>query len=127
MKIDPPPVKTPDKVRMLAPDFFQRLLTTVRLLWFNFDLRSYEELSGTTAGSQGASVNIAHGVNSSKIISVSAVVYPTSSTGVVPNSTTSGYEYSVSFDATSIIITNSASNSASILSKPVAVFITVKK
>lgn len=127
MKIDPPPVKTPDKVRILAPDFFQRLLTTVRLLWFNFDLRAYEELTGTTASSQGASATVAHGVDASKIISVSAVVRPTSSTGYPPNTTTAGYEYSVSFDSTNITVTNSAANSGSILSKPVAVFITVKK
>lgn len=127
MKIDPPPVKTPDKVRILAPDFFQRLLTTVRLLWFNFDLRAYEQYAGTTASTQGASANVAHGVDASKIISVSAVVNPSASTGVVPNTTASGLEYSVSFDATNITITNSAANSSGILSKSFAVFITVKK
>lgn len=127
MKIDPPPVKTPDKVRILAPDFFQRLLTTVRLLWFNFDMRSYNELTGTTDSLQGGSVSIAHGFDSSKIVSVSAVVYPTLTDGRVPGDTTAGYEYSVRFDSTNVIVTNSAANSSNILSKTLSVFIVVRK
>jgi hypothetical protein len=127
MKIDPPPVKAPDNVRLLAPDFFQRLLTTVRLLWYNFDLRSYEQYAGTTASTQGASVTVAHGVDAAKIINLCAVVNPSASTGVIPNTTTAGLEYTVSFDATNITITNSAANSSGILSKTFAVFITVKK
>jgi hypothetical protein len=127
MKIDPPPVKAPDKVRLLAPDFFNRLLTTVRLLWYNFDLRSYEQYAGTTASTQGASVTVAHGVDAAKIINLCAVVNPSASTGVIPNTTTAGLEYTVSFDATNITITNSAANSSGILLKSFAVFITVKK
>lgn len=127
MIIDPPPVKAPDSVRMLGPDFFQRLLTTVRLLWFNFDLRSYSELTGTTAGSQGGTVSIAHGVDSSKIISVTAVVRPAASDGRVPGDTTTGYEYSVKFDSTNVVVTNSAANSSNILSKSLSIFIVVKK
>lgn len=127
MKIDPPPVKAPDKVRILAPDFFQRLLTTVRLLWFNFDLRSYNELTGTTDSLQGGSASIAHGVDASKIISVSAVVNPSTNNGRAPRDVETGYEYSVRFDATNVIVTNSAANSANILSKPLFVFIVVRK
>lgn len=125
--IDPPPIHAPDKVRTLAPDFFKRLLTTVRLLWYNFDLRSYSELTGTTASSQGGTTSVAHSVDSSKIISVSAVVYPTSSTGRLPRDSETGYEYSVKFDPVNIIVTNSASNSSNILSKPLSLLIIVKK
>ena len=127
MKIGPPPAKTPDKVRILAPDFFARLLTTVRLLWFNFDLRSYSELTGTTAALQGGTASIAHGVDASKIISVNAVVYATATDGIVPGDSTAGYEYSVKFDSTNVIVTNSAANSSNILSKSLSVFIVVRK
>lgn len=127
MTIDPPPIKAPDKVRILGPDFFARLLTTVRLLWFNFDLRSYTELTGTSASTQGGTTSITHGVDSSKIISVSAVVYPTSTTGVPQNTSIAGYEFALSFDATNVVVTNSAANSSNILSKSLSVFIVVRK
>ena len=125
--INPPPLKVPERLLALAPSFLQQLLTTVRLLWFNFQQRPVSTLRGTTASAQGGTATIAHGLDSSRIVSVSVVVKPTGSTGRLPGDSTSGYEYSVNFDATNINIVNHASNSSGILSKPLSVFITAEK
>lgn len=81
-------------------------------------------LTGTTESSQGGVVSVAHGLTASKILSVQAVIEHTTG-AFVPNGYTyaAGYDASVSWDATTILIANSPTNSANILAKPVKIIV----
>ena len=82
-------------------------------------------VSGTTGASQGAQTSIAHGITSTKIVSIAGIVFYTSTNGMPPAYTRlAGYEYSIEFDGTNIYQTNSATNSSNILSKTFDVVIT---
>lgn len=79
-------------------------------------------LKGTTASTQGAGVNIAHGVTASKIISVSAQLDRGDGTYYPPEQTANvGYQYSLVWGGSNILVINSAANSSLILSKAITV------
>lgn len=74
-------------------------------------------LSGTTASTQGATTLVAHGLNSTKIISITGLIYYQAN-GVVPlNSRQANYASVGATDVTNFSITNEANNSLGILSK----------
>jgi len=86
------------------------------------------KLTATTNVAQGGQTLIVHGLNSTKILSVSVLVEYTAGAGLPPNYTTNpGYEYEYFFNSTSIIVWNKAANSANILSKPVRVLVTYEE
>lgn len=90
------------------------------------------EITGTTAGSEGATAQAAHGVTSSKIISATALVFSDANTGWTPSCTlgefgTSGYGYCLNFDGTNVFITNHPTESENILSKAFVVTIFYKE
>ena len=75
-------------------------------------------LTGTTAATENNSAAVAHGLTSSKIRSVSAVVFYSADSAISPGYTYSaGYQYDVSTSSTSVIILNHPTNSENILSK----------
>jgi hypothetical protein len=79
-------------------------------------------LTGTTAATQGGAVFVAHGVNPSKIISISALVeYGTSSYVTQSHQFSAGYYFDISTSSGTINIANSPTSSAAILSKPVKI------
>lgn len=88
-----------------------------------------KKITGTTDSSQGGQTTIAHGLDASKIISVTSQVYYNSNTDfVLPSHTWSaGYEYNLSVDTTNIYVNNSGANSSNILSKPVTILITYEE
>ena len=75
-------------------------------------------LTGTTAGTEGGFTNVAHGLTSSKIRQIHAVVYYAADSAVIPGHTRSaGYFFTVNFDGTNVLVGNDATNSENILSK----------
>jgi hypothetical protein len=74
-------------------------------------------ISGTTSAAQGGAVNVAHGINVAKIISVVGVIYY-SATGNLPfGSRQPGCGSYWATDATNFSLTNETGNSSAILSK----------
>jgi hypothetical protein len=74
-------------------------------------------LSGTTASTQGGTTWAVHGLNSTKIISITGLIYYQTDGAVPLNSRQANYASVWATNATSIGITNEASNSSGILSK----------
>jgi hypothetical protein len=92
----------------------------------NATARQERELTGTTASTQGGSVNVPHGVTRGKIVKINAVV-DTGSLTVPMNCAEAGYAFSCRADASNIIVTNLASNSANVLSKAITITVTIKE
>src|SRR5258706_434449 len=86
------------------------------------------EFSGTTAASQGDSVNVAHGLNSARILSLDVLVEYTAGSFIHHSYTyNSGYDFSFFITPANIVVGNSSSNSNQILSKPFKMLVTYKQ
>ena len=84
----------------------------------------YKKITGTTPASQGNLISVAHGLTSTKIVSIDAVVHQASGEGCSNSYTVSaGFQYDYSYDSTNAFITLTASNSANILSKSFTIII----
>lgn len=79
---------------------------------------NYIKKTGTTSGTPNTGVNVAHTVTLAKIVSVEAIC-----NGHLPNDTTTGYQYSVSWDSTNVTVTPHATNGTSVLTQPFTVVI----
>jgi hypothetical protein len=87
-----------------------------------------KKLTGTTANVQGGAVTVAHGLTATKILSISVRVHHPSGESVPPEySNAGGYQFSFYNNSVNVAVLNSASNSASILSKPFTVLITYEE
>lgn len=86
------------------------------------------KLTGTSANAQGNQVGIAHGLNSSKILSVS-VMMEWSAGQWIPASygATAGYEFDYFVSGTNVQVINKTANSVNILSKPIKILITYEE
>jgi hypothetical protein len=83
-----------------------------------------KKLTGTTNAAEGSNVGIAHGVTASKIISITATVTAANGNTVVHEYTgAAGYQFHLLYDATTVYITNHATNSENIVSRPAVVTI----
>lgn len=83
-----------------------------------------KKLTGTTGAAEGARTSIAHGLTGAKIIGINALVTYATNAKVAPGNTTStGYNFDVSFDATNVYIDLHSTNSEKITSKAVDVLI----
>lgn len=81
-----------------------------------------KRLSGTTNASEGGQTPIAHGLTSSKVLGAIVVVRSDAATSFPPNHTYNvGYQYDFHITSTYVYINNHATNSDSILSKPIIV------
>jgi hypothetical protein len=85
-------------------------------------------LTGTTAGAEGASVSVAHGLTGAKIVSSTCIVRHTTNGGIFPESRdigATGYEYSLILDSggANFVVRNSPSNSSNILTKPFTIMV----
>ena len=87
----------------------------------------HKKITGTTASTQGGLVNVSHGVTESKIIAVTALVYDGSNHYPPRFTFYATREYDFYTGNGSIVIANSAANSASILSKTFKVMITYEE
>ena len=86
------------------------------------------ELTGTTASTQGGVVGLAHGLTSSKIISITAMVSYSAGSYIPPSyQGSSGYEFNWYVTGSNVEIWNQSGNSANILSKPIIVTIIYKQ
>lgn len=86
------------------------------------------KFTGTTNAAQGGTINIAHGLISSKILAVNIWVDYALGSSVPPSYNASvGYEYDYYITTTNIIIWNKTGNSSSILSKPFRILITYEQ
>ena len=85
-----------------------------------------KKLMGTTGSEQGAQINIAHGLNSAKILAVNVLVQYASEGYDVPSSYTfnPGYEFTYYVTSTDIWIWLKSGNSATIVSKPFKILVT---
>jgi|GEM_PF-1559510 len=86
------------------------------------------KLTGTTASMQGSQIGIAHGLSSSKILSVSVMV-EWSAGQWIPASygASGGYEFDFFVSTTGVQVINKSANSVNILSKPVKILITYEE
>lgn len=81
-------------------------------------------ITGTTAATQGATVNVAHGVPGGlKVTSLTGVIFYAAGQVVPINSRQANYASIVSTNTTDFSITNETGNSSAILSKPFSVTI----
>lgn len=87
-----------------------------------------KKLTGTTALTEGASVNIPHGLGATKILAVDIHINY-STTAYVGNSHLrfAGYQSDYIHDSTNIRVYNVAGNSVNILGKPVTILITYEE
>lgn len=86
------------------------------------------KLTGTTSSSQGGAVNISHGLNSSKILSITVLVEHLTGSFVHHSYTDqSGYNFNFAIGSTNIVVYNSATSSGSILNKPIKIMITYEE
>ena len=85
-----------------------------------------KKLTGTTSATDGGSVAIAHGLTSSKILSVSVLVSITNGF-IPPNYLSPGLHFYWHEVLGSIIVTNEPGGSAQILSKPFSILITYEE
>ena len=86
------------------------------------------KFTGTTAATQGGTVNIPHGLNATKILSVDVLVEYTPGNFVHASyNYNSGYEFNYFFNATNLTIANVTGNSALVLSKPLKVLVTYEQ
>ena len=84
--------------------------------------------TGTTSSSQGGEALIAHGLTTSKILSVSVIVEASSTFQVHPSYTNNaGYQFNWYLTGTQIRIWNTSSNSGNILSKPIRILVTYEE
>jgi hypothetical protein len=87
-----------------------------------------KKLTGISASSQNAWVNIAHGLTLSKILSVSIIMTIPSFVNLAPSYTYQpGYEYQYQIAAANIVVINSTANSSNILSKSFTILITYEE
>jgi len=87
-----------------------------------------KKLTGVTSSIQGNSINVAHGLDPTKIISVTVLVEWQSNSFLHEGYRfSSGYEFSFFTNDTNIFIGNVSGNSANILSKPFKVLITYEE
>ncbi len=87
-----------------------------------------KKLTGTTSAAEGGFVNIASGVTSSKILSVSVMVSYNTNAWIGPYYGVAGYNFRwvVAING-SISVENYSGDSASILSKPITILITYEE
>ncbi|MFT3795026.1 hypothetical protein [Flavobacterium sp.] len=86
------------------------------------------KLTGTTNASQGVQTAVAHGLTSSKILSVSVLVDYTASASVPPSyGGSAGYEYDYFVNGTSVVVWTKSGNSGNILSKPFRILVTYEE
>lgn len=86
------------------------------------------KLTGTTSTFQGGAVSIPHGLNITKILSVSVLVEKTATNLIPPGNTTiAGDEYHYQVTTSQISVTLKSANSGNLLSKPVRVLITYEE
>ena len=84
-----------------------------------------KRLTGTSPDTEGGSVNIAHGLTSSKIVTFNAMLRYSADGGMLPEfSAVVGYQYSVYLDnGTNFRVVNHVTNSESILSKAMEIVV----
>lgn len=86
-----------------------------------------KKITGTTAAAQGGTVDVAHGLNESKIIAVTALVYDGTNHFPPRFVFYATREYDVYTGGGSVVIALSAANSSNILSKAFKVLITYEE
>lgn len=87
-----------------------------------------KKFTGTTAAAQGSTVSVAHGLTSSKILSVSLMIeYGTGTFVPASFSHFAGYEVNYYITQTNIVVANIAANSASVVSKPFTMLVTYEQ
>lgn len=70
-----------------------------------------------TTGAANTAVTVAHGLQGAKILAVLTKVETATDSGVGPNNTATGLEYSVKHDGTNVTITTTTLNSATVAEK----------
>jgi hypothetical protein len=85
-----------------------------------------KKLTGITTPTEGVSQNIAHGLNASKIISVTVIVQ-SGSTWYGPNIQGQGYNFYWTYNGSNVTVYNVFGDSANILSKPFTVMVTYEE
>lgn len=87
-----------------------------------------KKLTGTTGATEGSTSDVAHGLTSTKIIGITALVYHTSGQAIQAEYTFNAeYQFSCYFNGTNVTIANATTNSANILSKPFTVLVTYEE
>jgi len=86
------------------------------------------KLTGTTGSSQGVTTPVIHGLDSSKILSVSILLDYSVGNSIPPSYHGSvNYEYDYYITGTTIVVWTKSGNSANILSKPFRILITYEQ
>jgi hypothetical protein len=86
------------------------------------------KLTGTTGNTQGGTISIPHGLNSSKILAVNILVQYASGASVPPSYTINGgFEYHYYVTPNNIDVWTKSGSSASILSAPITILVTYEE
>jgi hypothetical protein len=87
-----------------------------------------KKLTGTTGAAENGTVNMAHGLTSSKIIGVQVIVHYATGCGISnAYAYAAEYHFDWFYDATNVTVRNHPTSSGSILSKPITVLITYEE
>jgi hypothetical protein len=76
-----------------------------------------QQYNGTTPNTEGSTLSIEHGITSTKIISINAIVYYSATAAVGPGNPTPEYQFGCSFNPTNVSIDLHPTSSGSILSQ----------
>jgi trimeric autotransporter adhesin len=87
-----------------------------------------KKLTGTTAATQGGTSSVTHGLDSSKILSITVFIEPELGT-LISSSIGDGFGLKLNFvfDTTSVSLTNTGADSVNILSKPFKIMVTYEE
>jgi hypothetical protein len=114
-------IGTPSPTAELEVDGFTKLGSSAPKI-------KMKKLTGTTSSSQGAGVNVPHGLDVSKILAVNVLVAYSGSNCVPPGYTfNAGVEYHFTVTDSYIQVFSVSGNSYSILSKPIKIMITYEE
>jgi hypothetical protein len=84
-----------------------------------------KKITGTTAANEGGVTNIAHGLDATKIISITCLVHDAAGKGITPSYVeTAEYRYGVFHEATNVTVVLGANVSGQITNKPFTILIT---
>lgn len=88
----------------------------------------FKKLTGTTAAAEGGTVNIAHGVTSSKILTIEGLVDAGGGIYARPGHVNNaGYQYDILLGGSNLTVSNHATNSENILSKAIKILISYEE
>jgi len=113
------------KAPKASPTFTGTVTNPYTVLGAGSPVMKLKKLTGTTNGSEGGLVSIAHGLTLSKILSFSVIIQVSASRTIAFTNyiAEAGYQFDSLVDDANIHVVNHATNSENILTKPTVIIV----